>query len=199
MTSVTASRYRKPDAAGDLAGSGRHRLQGLQRLIHGRASGLEQTLPRIRERHRPRGSREESDPEARLELPDGLAQGGGRYAEIPRRRGEAAASRDRDERVQGVERSEGYVELFYATSPLSDRSSSRGAPDSARPAPRCSRRRRRSRGRRRASTGGRLRRGSPRADSASSSPGSARSTASARAATPARSAQASRSSASRPA
>ena len=122
-------RDREPDAARDLSGPGGHRLQGLQRLIHCRARVLDQALPRVRERHGSRGPREERHAEARLELPDGLAQGGGGHAEIPRRGRKAAAPRDRDEGVQGVEGSERHREGF-----LHEQTAAR--PGSLRPEPR---------------------------------------------------------------
>ncbi len=103
-------RHREPDPARDFTGPRGHRLQGFERLIHRRARVLEEALPRVRERHGPRRPREQRDAEARLELPNGLAQRGGGDAEMPRSSREAAVPRDRDERVQGIERSERHRE-----------------------------------------------------------------------------------------
>jgi hypothetical protein len=105
-------RHRQPDAARDLTGPGRYGLQGLQRLVHCRACGLEQALSRVRERDGPGRPREQRDAEARLELPNGLAQRGGGDPEVPCSSREAAVACDRDERVEGVERSEGHREGF---------------------------------------------------------------------------------------
>jgi len=107
-----AARHGEPDATGDFAGSGRDGLQRLERLLHGRARVLQQVLPRIGERHASRRPREQRDAEAFLELPHGLAERGFRYAEIFRRRGEAATPRHGEERAEGVEGGEGHREGF---------------------------------------------------------------------------------------
>ncbi len=105
-------RHGEADAPRDLTALCLDGLERLQRLIDGRAGVIQEALPRVGEGHAPRRPREEGDAEPLLQLAHRLAQGGRRDAQVLGRRRVAQPARDRDERVESVERREGHREDF---------------------------------------------------------------------------------------
>lgn len=106
-----ARRDAEPDAPRDLPRPGRHRAQGLERLLDGGAGVAREAVAGLGERHAARRPHEERRPEPLLELPHGLAERRGGRPEVPRRAGEAPPPGDREERGEGVQRGEGHGAL----------------------------------------------------------------------------------------